>query len=65
MTSYLKKKQINIKVQLPLVAVICNPGLRERHWQDMSDLVSKDLKPNTGTTLRKLLNLGLMPFLEK
>lgn len=53
------------QTQLPLVGVICNPGLRARHWQDMSDLVGKDLKPNTGTTLRKLLNLGLMPFLEK
>ncbi len=53
------------KVQLPLVAVICNPGLRERHWQDMSDLVNQNLKPNTGTTLRKLLKLNLMPYLEK
>ncbi|XP_045030294.1 dynein axonemal heavy chain 7 isoform X2 [Daphnia magna] len=53
------------KVQLPIVGVICNPGLRDRHWKDMSDLVAKDLKPNTGTTLRKFLNLGLMPYLEK
>ena len=54
-----------IQVQLPLVAVLCNPGLRRRHWQEMSALVGTDLVPNTGTTLRKFLRLSLMPSLEK
>ena len=54
-----------IQVQLPLVAVLCNPGLRKRHWQEMSALVGTDLVPNTGTTLRKFLRLSLMSSLEK
>ncbi|KAM4651998.1 dynein axonemal heavy chain 12 [Discoglossus pictus] len=50
---------------IPLVSILCNPGIRSRHWQQMSEIVAYDLTPNTGTTLRKVLKQNLTPYLEK
>ena len=50
---------------IPLIGTLCNPGLRERHWKQMSEIAETDITPDTGTTLRKVLKLELEPFLEK
>ena len=48
-----------------MVTILCNPGVRARHWQQMSEIVEYDLTPNSGTTLRKVLKQNLAPFLEQ
>ena len=48
-----------------MVTILCNPGIRERHWQQMSEIVEYDLTPDSGTTLRKVLKQNLAPFLEQ
>uniref|UniRef100_A0A8C5TGG8 Dynein axonemal heavy chain 12 n=1 Tax=Malurus cyaneus samueli TaxID=2593467 RepID=A0A8C5TGG8_9PASS len=55
----------DFKENIPTVSVFCNPGLRERHWQQMSDIVGYDITPNAGTTLRKVLKQNLSPYLEQ
>lgn len=45
--------------------VFCNPGLRARHWQQMSNTIGYDLTPDSGTTLRKILKQNLAPYLEE
>ncbi|XP_060786498.1 dynein axonemal heavy chain 7-like [Neoarius graeffei] len=35
----------NFRQHIPLVQVMCNPGLRDRHWDAMSDMVGFSLKP--------------------
>lgn len=50
---------------IPLIGTLCNPGLRERHWKQMSEIAEIDITPDAGTTLRKVLKLELEPFLEK
>lgn len=42
---------------MPIVGIMCNPDLRERHWADMSDIIQFDLTPNAGTTLAKMIDL--------
>uniref|UniRef100_A0A8C5R657 Dynein axonemal heavy chain 12 n=1 Tax=Leptobrachium leishanense TaxID=445787 RepID=A0A8C5R657_9ANUR len=39
--------------------------IRSRHWLQISEIVSYDLTPNSGTTLRKVLKQNLTPYLEK
>ena len=49
----------------PVIATMCNPGLRERHWKQMSAVANVDLQPDSSTTLQKVLNLKLDEFLEQ
>ncbi|XP_015203470.2 dynein axonemal heavy chain 12 isoform X1 [Lepisosteus oculatus] len=53
------------KEHLPLVSILFNPGIRGRHWAQMSETVGYDLTPNSGTTLRKVLKQNLAPYLDK
>ncbi|XP_032996859.1 dynein heavy chain 12, axonemal [Lacerta agilis] len=55
----------DFKENIPLVTILCNPGIRARHWKQMSEIVGYDLTPDSGTTLRKVLKQNLTPFLEK
>ncbi|KAF4799422.1 Dynein heavy chain 7, axonemal [Turdus rufiventris] len=53
------------KEHIPTVTVFCNPGMRERHWKQMSDIVGHDITPDAGTTLRKVLKQNLSSYLEQ
>ncbi|XP_038668758.1 dynein heavy chain 12, axonemal [Scyliorhinus canicula] len=55
----------DFKEIVPLVSILCNPGMRPRHWSMMSGIMGSDLTPDSGTTLKKMLKLNLTPFLEK
>ncbi|KAB0395009.1 hypothetical protein E2I00_015941, partial [Balaenoptera physalus] len=50
---------------IPTVSILCNPGMRTRHWKQLSEIVGYDLTPDSGTTMRKVLKLNLTPYLEK
>ncbi|MFT7804825.1 dynein heavy chain 12, axonemal [Arapaima gigas] len=55
----------NFKKYIPMISIMCNPGIRTRHWEQMSQIVEFDLTPDSGTTLRKMLKLELSSHLEK
>jgi len=55
------KKQENI----PVISVMCNPGLKARHWDHMSDIAKFDLMPDSSTTLRKMMHLNILPYMEQ
>lgn len=50
---------------IPTCAVLCNPGVRTRHWSKMSDIAGFDLTPDSGSTLRKVLKLNLGTYMEQ
>ncbi|XP_051515044.1 dynein axonemal heavy chain 12-like [Myxocyprinus asiaticus] len=52
------------KEYIPMVSTLCNPGIRPRHWEQMSEIVGYDLTPDSGSTLRKVLKQNLTPYLE-
>ncbi|XP_043194572.1 dynein axonemal heavy chain 12-like isoform X3 [Amphibalanus amphitrite] len=53
------------KTHLPLVLVLCNPGMRDRHWAEMSSIAERDITPDSGTTLAKVIQMHLEPFVTK
>ncbi|XP_069721684.1 dynein axonemal heavy chain 12 [Phaenicophaeus curvirostris] len=55
----------DFKDNIPTVVIFCTPGLRARHWQQMSNIIGYDLTPDSGTTLRKILKQNLAPYLEE
>uniref|UniRef100_H3DKJ5 Dynein axonemal heavy chain 7 n=1 Tax=Tetraodon nigroviridis TaxID=99883 RepID=H3DKJ5_TETNG len=64
-----KKKEVNwikeFKDHIPLISILCSPGIRARHWEQMSEIAGIDLTPNSSTTLRKVLKHDLAPYLEQ
>ncbi len=42
------------KEHLPLVQTLFNPGMRERHWEQISDIVGFPLKPDEDMNLSKV-----------
>ena len=49
----------DFKQHYDLLSAICNTGLRDRHWKDMSDVVGFTLIPDDHTALGKLLSMGV------
>ncbi|XP_058790035.1 dynein axonemal heavy chain 7-like [Phymastichus coffea] len=53
------------KRYVSLTICMCNPALEKRHWDEMSSIAGINLLPNAGTTLRKIIGLGLLNNFEK
>ncbi|XP_046326217.1 dynein axonemal heavy chain 3-like [Haliotis rufescens] len=60
-----KGKIDKFKQHLPILHTICNPGIRDRHWDMMSDIVGFSIKPEGETSLHHMLEYGLSKHLVK
>ncbi|OAJ39728.1 hypothetical protein BDEG_23556 [Batrachochytrium dendrobatidis JEL423] len=59
------KEQIErFKVHLPLVSTLCNPGLRDRHWKDISQIVGFRFQPDETTSLSAVLEKNFEQYME-
>ena len=43
----MKTKVAEFKENLPLIQCICNKGMRDRHWEQMSKIVEFSIKPDS------------------
>ena len=53
------------KGHIPLVQVMFNPGLRERHWLQMSEIIGYTIKADEDMNLAKMVDMKLEPYLTK
>ncbi|XP_061175178.1 dynein axonemal heavy chain 3-like [Saccostrea echinata] len=60
-----KNKVDKFKQHLPILNTICNPGIRDRHWEMMSNIVGTDIKPQAETSLNNMLEFGLAKHLAR
>ncbi|XP_069503771.1 dynein axonemal heavy chain 3 [Ambystoma mexicanum] len=61
----MKFKVDKFKQHLPIISVICNRGMKDRHWEKMSEIVGFDVKPTENTSLMTMLEYGLSKFIER
>ncbi|KXJ28065.1 dynein heavy chain 7, axonemal [Exaiptasia diaphana] len=60
----MKSKVEEFKEYMPLVQVVFNPGLRDRHWDQMSEILGFPLKPDEDMNLAKMTEMNLEPYLK-
>ena len=63
MASKVKQNIEDFKENLPLISCLCNPGMRDRHWHQISDIVGYSIAPEPENTLQSFLNMKLEAYL--
>ena len=53
------------RVKMPLIACICNNGMRDRHWKDISGIIGYAFAPNATTSLQSVFPMKLEKHMEK
>ncbi|XP_068632055.1 dynein axonemal heavy chain 3 [Battus philenor] len=57
-----RNKLEKFKVLLPVLCAICNKGMRDRHWAQISALVGTEVVHGPGTTLADMVDQGIHVF---
>ncbi|XP_040928837.1 dynein axonemal heavy chain 3 isoform X2 [Betta splendens] len=60
-----KNKIDQFKLNLTLLTTICNPGIKDRHWEKISSIVGFAVKPDENSSLLNMLDIGLLKFSNK
>lgn len=42
-----------------------NPGMKERHWEQVSEIVGFPIRPDAELTLTKIIDLGLDEYIPR
>lgn len=61
----MKSKLEDFKINLPVIAAICNPGMRGRHWTALSEIVGFHVQPDEHTSLGSLLAQNIVEHESK
>ncbi|GMH32802.1 hypothetical protein BSKO_00636 [Bryopsis sp. KO-2023] len=59
-----RKEVEEFKKFVPLVQGLHNPGMRDRHWDQLSEELKMELRPDPNFTLSKAEEMGLLNHLE-
>lgn len=50
---------------MPIIQTLGNPGMKERHWEKVSEIVGFPIKVDDDLTLEKIIDYGLNDYIEK
>ncbi len=62
---YVLKGLTEFNELVPLVRAFCNPGLKERHWKELSEVARYELKQDPSIKLHLLKGIGLKQHKDK
>ena len=54
----IKTKLQKFRLSMPIIHVIANPGLKQRHWTKISQVLGQDIYPKSSTTLNDMLRFS-------
>ncbi|CBJ31041.1 dynein heavy chain [Ectocarpus siliculosus] len=58
----IKDKVSAFRPKVPAIVALRNPGMKPRHWEQLSDKLGYSLNPDENYTLEELLELDLEPY---
>jgi len=61
----IKNEIFEFKPYIPLIQAFRNPGLRDRHWEQISKELGTELNPNTFSSLNDLIKMNVHENLNK
>ncbi|XP_029708760.2 dynein axonemal heavy chain 7 [Aedes albopictus] len=53
------------KTHLPIVQTLGNPGMKERHWEQVSEIIGFPIKIAPDLTLEKVIDYGLDDYIQR
>ena len=56
---FLHTELVHMASHMPLLQVLCNAGMRERHWAEVSGVLGFSFAPDQHTSLARVLDLNL------
>jgi len=60
----IKKQVTAFRPHVPMIGALRNPGMRERHWEQLSSELGFQLAPDESTTLNSFIELNLGEHIE-
>lgn len=60
-----KEKITAFQQYLPLMTAVCNPGMRDRHWDVIADETGIEVSSDSTATLKYLLDSDIMDTLPR
>ncbi|CAL7933869.1 unnamed protein product [Xylocopa violacea] len=64
-TEVVRGKVEKFRQYIPLLQIICTPGLQKRHWEQMSRIVNVDIVLTATSCLSDMIDLGLLVHVSK
>eukprot|EP00794_Sanderia_malayensis_P006878 gene6878-7653_t len=61
----IKTKIEKFKISMPLITALCTPGIKQRHWDQMSLKVGYNITPKIDTPLSEMLAMGLERYVDE
>lgn len=55
----------NFKLNMPIIQNLGNPGMKVRHWEQISEIVGFPIKVSAELTLEKIIEYGLEDYIDR
>jgi dynein heavy chain len=55
----------DFRKHVPLIQALCNPGMRARHWEQVSKIVTYTIEPDSSFTLMRIVDMDVGRYLDE
>lgn len=60
-----REQMEEFKEHMPIIQTLGNPGMKERHWEKVSEIIGFPIKVDSELTLEKVIDYGLDEYIDK
>lgn len=60
-----REKIEDFREYMPIISTLGNPGLKDRHWEQISEIIGIPIKVDADLTLARVIDMGLAPYVSQ